>query len=111
MPAIRFLKAERLSRDASYKNWTGNSTTVMGIFQHLVINTDMITTGCGDFLEIRRQSGNLTPAFAASLSRTIATSVTGFGFPFHHLLPAHVVRHLISGSACDCDLCTLGIMT
>jgi hypothetical protein len=37
--------------------------------------------------------------------------VTGFGFPFHHLLPAHVVRHLISGSACDCDLCTLGIMT
>ena len=69
----------------------------------------MITTGCGDFLEIRRQSGNLTPAFTASLSRTIAASVTGFGFPFHHLLPAHVVRHLISGSACDCDLCTLRV--
>src|SRR5271166_5271933 len=55
MPSIRFLKAERLSRDASYKNWTGDSTTVIGKFQHLVINTDMITTGCGDFLEIRRQ--------------------------------------------------------
>src|SRR5205814_10230456 len=28
---------------------------------------------------------------AAFLGTTAATSLTGFGFPFHHLLPSHVV--------------------
>src|SRR5882672_6644029 len=28
---------------------------------------------------------------ALFLATTVATSVTGFGFPFHHLLPSHIV--------------------
>ncbi len=28
---------------------------------------------------------------ALFLVKTVATSVTGFGFPFHHLLPSHKV--------------------
>ena len=57
---------------------------------HVVISVIGISTGwvvLFGLLAAKRLDG-WTALFLAS---TVATSVTGFGFPFEHLLPSHVV--------------------
>src|SRR5437762_14293857 len=57
---------------------------------HVVLSLVGIGSGCVvtfGLLRAKRLDG-LTALFLAS---TVATSVTGFGFPFDHVLPSHVV--------------------
>jgi hypothetical protein len=53
--------------------------SLVGIFSGFVVMAGLLTS--------KRLDG-WTALFLAS---TVATSVTGFGFPFNHLLPSHVV--------------------
>lgn len=53
--------------------------SLVGIFSGLVVLFGLLAG---------RRLGGWTGTFLAT---TVATSVTGFGFPFHHLLPSHVV--------------------
>src|SRR5437762_9590874 len=57
---------------------------------HVVLSLVGIGSGCVvtfGLLRAKRLDG-LTALF---LSSTVATSATGFGFPFDHVLPSHVV--------------------
>jgi hypothetical protein len=57
---------------------------------HVVLSLVGIGSGCVVLygLLTRKRLERWTALFLAS---TVATSVTGFGFPFDHLLPSHVV--------------------
>ena len=57
---------------------------------HVVLS--LIGIGAGLIVLFRLLSGTLPPGWnALFLVTTVATSVTGFAFPFDHLLPSHKV--------------------
>jgi hypothetical protein len=65
-------------------------TTATYTFLHVLISLVGIGSGfvvLWGLLASKRLDG-WTALFLAT---TVATSVTGFGFPFHHLLPSHIV--------------------
>ena len=57
---------------------------------HVVISLVGIATGLVVSFGLVTGKG-LERWTAAFLATTVATSVTGYGFPFHHLLPSHIV--------------------
>jgi len=65
-------------------------TTSTFTFVHVLLSLVGIGSGCIVLcgLLARKRLDGWTALFLAS---TVATSVTGFGFPFHHLLPSHIV--------------------
>jgi hypothetical protein len=57
---------------------------------HVVIS--LIGIGSGAVVSLGMLMGKRLDGWTALfLSSTVATSVTGFGFPFDHLLPSHIV--------------------
>jgi hypothetical protein len=57
---------------------------------HVVIS--LIGIGTGAVVSLGMLSGKRLDGWTALfLASTVATSVTGFGFPFDHLLPSHIV--------------------
>src|SRR2546426_8829630 len=65
-------------------------TTATYTFLHVLIS--LVGIGSG-FMVLwgLLTSKRLDSWTALFLATTAATSVTGFGFPFHHLLPSHIV--------------------
>jgi len=111
--------------------------------QHLVINTDTNTTGCGDILErdgephsigflpclLHRLSDGYEKLPALPISQALRSDLSIQAYAtlvllrcmparFRHALTSHLLPltshllgpHPVTGSACDCDACTLGIM-
>ena len=65
-------------------------TTETFTLVHVVLS--LIGIGAGLIVLFRLLSGTLPPGWnTLFLVTTVATSVTGFGFPFDHLLPSHKV--------------------
>lgn len=65
-------------------------TTETFTLVHVVLS--LIGIGAGLIVLFRLLSGTLPPGWnTLFLVATVATSVTGFGFPFDHLLPSHKV--------------------
>ncbi len=65
-------------------------TTETFTLVHVVLS--LIGIGAGLIVLFRLLSGMLPPGWdTLFLVATVATSVTGFGFPFDHLLPSHKV--------------------
>jgi hypothetical protein len=59
-------------------------------FVHVVLS--LVGIGSGFVVMLGLLTGKRLDAWTALfLASTVATSVTGFGFPFDHLLPSHVV--------------------
>src|ERR1700679_521850 len=80
--AARSLRAGYLTRKEASTSHTHLSTVLLslvGIATVLVVVFGLITA---------KQLDDWTPAFFLT---TVATSLTGFLFPFHNLLPSHVI--------------------